>query len=351
MKRAARWIVLALPLLAAAGVWLDPTQVIVGKLAGDQFFASRPTRYWAHALRAGPREQAHARETLEQGGAAAVPVLVAMLTRSPSPDDAELRWTSAEILTRLGPDAAAAGPVLIAGLNDNDPHVQAVCAAALPKVGVAAEAAVGALVKLLPTPRGVVAARALAEYRGAAAPALPALTTLLQDSSRDAETRSNAARTIGRIGPDAASSLPALIQALDDPEWMLREVAAVAIGDLGRAAGSEGAAALIPLLTDEHALVRRAAAGSLGYLSEFADEAVPVIKSLLNDPDEDVRNAARDALRAIAPEELPADAAEPDSTSAATDSLDQSSQMTLLAARSICSRASSSPEKYSPTIE
>lgn len=307
MKRTAPWIVIVLAIGAAGGAWFDPTQVIVGKLAGDQFFASRPTRYWAHALRAGPAEQADARQTLEQGGAAAVPVLTAMLTEFLSPDDAELRWTAAEMLTKLGPDAVAAGPALVAGLQDSDPHVQAVCAAALPKAEVAADKAIEPLIRLLPTDHSVVAARALADYKGEAAPALPTLIELMQDKSRDIEVRWNAIRTIGRIGPEGVSALPVLIEALGDPDWMIREHSAEAIGDFGPAAGPEAVTALVPMLTDEHARVRRDAVRSLGYMGALAHDTAAEIKLLLNDAEEQVREAAADALRAAAPEELPAE--------------------------------------------
>src|SRR5688572_28446516 len=115
-KRFGLWILIAIVIAAVAAVF-DPTQVIVGTLLGDAFFQSRPTRYWARALRADPASQSDAQLRLEQGGPEAVPVLTSMLDDYPSEQDAELRWKSAEILAKLGPDASPEGPTMVEALR------------------------------------------------------------------------------------------------------------------------------------------------------------------------------------------------------------------------------------------
>jgi len=307
MKPRVICILLAVAALSVAAILVDPTRVVLGKLLGDSFFQARPTRFWARSLRAEPGQRADARSQLEQGGADAVPVLVGILMNWPGPGDAELRCTAAEILTNLGPDAADAAPALVAALHDDDPHVQAVCAAALPKVGVPADTAVPELTELLKSRHVVnvvVAARALSQYRGAVATSLPVLVAVLQDESQSAEARWNAARTIGKIGPAAVSAVPALIDASHDKEWTIREHCAESIGEIGPTAAPLGVAALESMLADPHHRVRRDAVRSLGYFGQAAQETLPEINKLVDDPEEIVRQAAKTAIAAITPRQV-----------------------------------------------
>jgi HEAT repeat protein len=315
MKHKGLWITSGVLAAAALAMFLEPNQTVIGRLCGDAFFQGRPTRYWVRSLRGGPGQQAEASSRLRQGGAEAVPVLAAMLSGTAIADDAEVRYTSAELLSKLGSEASSAGPALLAGVHDRDAHVQTVCAAALPKAGVPAKTAVPVLTGLLKSKHAVVAAQALSEYRGAAAESLPALVELLESKTQTTEARWNAARTIGKIGPAAASAVPVLIAALDDPEWTIREHCSEAIGDFGPGAAPEAIPGLIRMLADSVARVRRDAVRSLGQIGRPALESVPEIKKLLSDPEENVRKAARTALVKIAPEQAPP-AANPDAKSA-----------------------------------
>lgn len=311
-------IAVVLGVVAILAILFEPTQVVMGTLTGDAFFQSRPTRYWLRALQAGPAEQAEATSQLEKGGKAGVPVLMAILgSRSSS---AEVRCNSAEILKKIGPDAVEAGPTMVAALRDGDAHVQAVCASALPAVGVPADTAVPMLTTMLQSAHAVVAARALSTYRGAAAPALPILVEMLQDQSRPTEARWNAARTIGKIGPAAVNTVPVLIGQMEDKESTIREHCAEAIGDIGPSAAPLGLPVLITALTDPNMRVRRDAVRSLGYLGEAAQPAVAEVKKLLKDKEAMVKEAARDALKAIAPEEAtPAVKSEPEAAAKTPD--------------------------------
>ena len=49
MKRKLRWA-LALLLVAAAALWLEPTGVVRGWLRGEAFYQGRPTSYWSREL-------------------------------------------------------------------------------------------------------------------------------------------------------------------------------------------------------------------------------------------------------------------------------------------------------------
>lgn len=305
-----RWLVAALLLIAlvVAGYALaEPAQILLGKLAGEELFEDRPTRYWAVQLRVGPGERAAAVQRFRQGGPRGVPVLIALLKGETGQGQPDLRWTAAEILGQMGPDGIEAESALLAGLTDSDPHVRAVCAAVLPQVGVPAERAVPALLARLeaePQPHYIAA---LGEYRGGASAAVEPLMQLVRDVSADADLRREAVWTLGQIGPDAAEALPVLLAALSDERPAVREAAAGAIGMLGDAASEEGVAALTVALSDSGPVVRRNALESLRDFGESSRAAVPEIKRLLEDPDERVQKAARKALEAIAPDELPAE--------------------------------------------
>jgi HEAT repeat protein len=314
MKR--RWgllgaIVLAVVVLAA---WLEPTQSVLGWLAGEPFHAGRPLRYWTAQLSGSPGENAAALEVLSAGERSSVePLLIALYHSQPGDRGAELRWTALELLGNHAPLGDAGQALILAALDDDDAHVRSVAAGLVPKVGIPAERGVSALIPLLDGPHNVVAARALSEYRGAAAPALESLVVLMHNASASVEARWNAARTIGKIGPDALPAVPELIAELDNPEDTIREHAAEAIGDIGPVAAELGVPALRRVLNDRYVKVRRDAVRSLGYIGPAAREAVDEILPLLNDPEELVRVAAREALQKIVPEHGPETTAPPTS--------------------------------------
>ncbi len=297
-------------------ILFEPTQIVLGTLSGDAFFESRPTRFWVRQLQADPTRQAAAWSRLQQGGKGAVPVLTAIL--GDTAVEATVRCTSAETLAKLGPDAVTAGPVMTTALRDADPHVQAVSAAGLPKVGVPAETAVPLLTDMLKSNHAVVSARALSTYRAAAAPAVPILIELLQDRSQKPEVRANAARTLGKIGPASIAAVPALIGELGDADASVREHCAEGLGDIGPAAAAEGLSPLLKVLTDVNTRVRRDAVRSLGNFGDAARSAVPEIQKLRKDPEQMVREAAGNALKAIAPE-IAVPAEEPPASAKAKD--------------------------------
>ena len=74
---------------------------------------------------------------------------------------------------------------------------------------------------------------------------------------------------LGRLGPQARDAVPALVKALEDPDW----------------------------------IVRRYAAGSLGFLESTAREAAaPLALTAARDPREQVRVTAAFAMSRLGPE-------------------------------------------------
>ncbi len=295
----------SLTVILVAAVLLEPTQTVSGWIAGDSFLAGRPSRYWAKQLQGGPSASAAALAILEKQGAAAIPVLSEIYLDSPGESRSELRWTALELLAKNSPLPASAHTTMLRALGDPDPHVRSVAIAATPKAGVPAEDVVPKLKELLRSKHSVVAARAMSDYRASAAAALPELVAAMHDEKLPTEARWNAARTIGKIGPNAVSAVQDLIDEMDDPEDTIREHAAEAIGDIGPVAAELGVPALRKVLTDRYVKVRRDAVRSLGYIGADARPAAEDMLRLLKDPEPIVREAAEKALKIVAPELLP----------------------------------------------
>lgn len=121
-------------------------------------------------------------------------------------------WEAALALGRMGPEAAAAIPALVAAVRCEPAHrpdrTPAASAMALARMG---EAALPGLLELLEDPELDVrfsAAQALRELGPRAAPAVPALVRLLQVRQPRAEVV--AALALGAIGPAAAPAAPEL---------------------------------------------------------------------------------------------------------------------------------------------
>jgi HEAT repeat protein len=84
-------------------------------------------------------------------------------------------------------------------------------------------------------------------------------------SDEDRFERVEAARQLGRLGPEATAAVPALLRALGHQDKWLRVAAAQALGSLGPAAEPVGpvAFALRRAMQDEDPDVRNAAAEAL----------------------------------------------------------------------------------------
>jgi HEAT repeat protein len=138
---------------------------------------------------------------------------------------------------------------------------------------------------------------------------------------REWTARVGAAYALGRLGPKARASVPALAEALTDEHPRVREEAARALGRVGVDARS-AAFRLVNALKDRDAAVRAAAAEAavqplmgvlqqgeveervaavriLGDIGPVAKAAVPLLVQALND--RFVRPAAADALKRIDP--------------------------------------------------
>jgi HEAT repeat protein len=148
----------------------------------------------------------------------------------------------------------------------------------------------------------------------------------------DPDVRARVAEVLTGIAPPAASAaIPALIDALDDPDQNVSDAAASAIGSFGAAAsraipcllrcvrsdqggrrhaaqsalakiGLPAAPALIALLEDDHATIRLAAADALASMRSRPDSAIPAILSAARKSNQSDRRAILAELTRIGAE-------------------------------------------------
>jgi HEAT repeat protein len=204
-------------------------------------------------------------DALASLGSQAVPRLIAAMKHQ------RVRPRVVYILGQIGPDAAPATPALAECLADKNDAVRREAAMALAKIGPGAKDAAEALAKALDDPEPAVA------Y--------------------------GAAFALGKIGPSAAAAKPRLLKAIKSDDPSLALIAAWTLVQIHPTC-KECTAAAMPLLTqglkDSDARFRLGAVEALKSLGTRAKAAKPAIEALLHDENPQVREAASQALQAIA---------------------------------------------------
>jgi Holliday junction resolvasome RuvABC DNA-binding subunit len=123
--------------------------------------------------------------------------------------------------------------------------------------------------------------------------------------------RFEALKALKALGPKAAQAIPALTKvAQGDPDEDLRKLAGACLAGLQSPLQDPQTAAslkgLIAKLESTSAGERFAAVKALKQLGPNAQPAVPALTHVaLNDPDDDIRQAAKECLKAIAAKEFP----------------------------------------------
>ncbi|MGE3775852.1 MAG: HEAT repeat domain-containing protein, partial [Pirellulaceae bacterium] len=236
-------------------------------------------------------------------------------------------------LMGMGPAAADAVPVLIKMLDvEDDFHVQYWACRALGQVGLpAAQPAVKELVRLVRHPVASVRGNAAAAL-GKLGPqvgeeAIAALAAALKDKLYN--VRRSAAIALGEMGPTAATAVPALDAGLAREGFAARSQAAVArwritqevepslvvlLSELQlrdgpwdaaegfQQMGAEAAPAvdrLTKLFASPLSETRLFAASSLAGIGFPAKSALPQLRELTKDSDQDVREVAAEAIQTI----------------------------------------------------
>lgn len=143
----------------------------------------------------------------------------------------------------------------------------------------------------------VATAFAIAKLDNAPKDAMDHLIAAVQDDEQGYAVPEAAAEALGKLGPRAKAALPALDDALKHPETMVRIHAVDAIVLISPETAE---ARLLTMLTDDDALVRASAIESLGTLRNPSPQLLNSYIAALDDTDSifatDIRHAAAVAL-------------------------------------------------------
>jgi len=257
-----------------------------------------------------------------------VPILVRGLIDR---NERGVRIAAAKAIVDLRPDHAILLPELKDVISSASPEMLRDSVSAVASLG---DKAVPGLIRMLRYESvRPLAAATLAQIGSSAAPAAPALAKALPGSGVEAQREILLA--LGAIGSEAKEAVPAVKKLLDASDPQVRYGAVYALGKIGPASKpaverlqanltsedafyrltsawaltrivpeQEGVAKQVtPILVEglqhERPFVRVEAAKGLGHLGSKAEEAVPALQELADDPVEEVRQAAREAIGKI----------------------------------------------------
>lgn len=222
--------------------------------------------------------------------------------------EAGVREMAAFALGNIHDDPATTVPALMSALGDRDKDVRKTAAGALrldancrrysaKDLGSIAPAAVSALVAALRDSNSEVreeAGRTLMTYGADAGTSLPTLIELLNDRN----ARSWAARIIGGIGPDAQPAAAALTSMLQDDDIEYRLDAATALASIGANLPQALPVAARQLSNDDYD-IRYQAAVVVGLFGAAAEPAIPRLVVAMDDNTAGVRRVAIASFRKI----------------------------------------------------
>lgn len=180
-------------------------------------------------------------------------------------------------------------PVLVAALEDPDSRVQV---RSVEGLGTLGSPALPALTKAFNQEPALSPAvlRTLASMDSGAEVIVPACLQALESGHII-----DACLVLSRLGPEAVTATPALVEALRDSDDEAFHYAVSALGRVSRGAVPD----LISFLRDPDARVRRGVAIALGSMGVHATAAIDPLWELITDRDSLTRRAAQDALDRI----------------------------------------------------
>jgi HEAT repeat protein len=236
------------------------------------------------------------RESAAQAIGQMGPEVLTQLVRMLGHPDKYVRRNAVWSLGRMGPAARPAVADLAAALKDADARTAAGAAQAIGSVGSEAAEAVPQLTEAM---RGTnivlcrMAAKALSQI---GRPALAALIAHLKH--RDPFVRGEAALALGWIGPDALPAVPALIEAIRPSRPMAWKPDPKPVSESAPTPTTPVTPA--PGGPSPEETSRVYAAQALGRIGpEGAGTAIPALQQATEDPNDQVREAARQSLRQV----------------------------------------------------
>lgn len=241
------------------------------------------------------RVRTEAASALGSIGHDSVPALINAL----DDNDARTRQAAAYALGQMGAEAEAAVPALSRSLNDQDQTVRDSAAYSLTAIGTPGFLALIQASGQVQEPARTVATRMLTNSYLTHFRAVSEFYLMVQDGLP--ARRKQALEALRAIRIASSLAIQASLSALDDPAT---EVRLAAIQTLGARAGTNQHAvqALITCLNAESPRIREEAARALGNIGEAARAAYPELSRRVQDTEESVSMAAREAMDKIGQE-------------------------------------------------
>jgi len=191
-----------------------------------------------------------------------------------------VRWSAADALGKIGPDAKAAVAGLIKALEDNDNNVRIKVIEALGEIGPGASEAVPGLIVTLKDPDKVICWTAIEALGKIGRVAVHDLLAALKD--KDENLQLAIAMALGRIASNAEDVVPVLFERIND-----RETGWIAATALSMVNDNTVMAALIEGLSDKNEATRQRSARLLSEISTAA--AAPAFIEALKINDDSIR--------------------------------------------------------------
>ena len=190
-------------------------------------------------------------------------------------------------------------PAIVSANLDADPELRRQAALVLDRLGPnwpalpAAETALPILIQKLGSGTPEIARGAFLLLQRFGRAAVPAMIPVISDGSQS-NRQLLAVQLLARLGPDAASAVPTLLEQLPCGNTLVYAAILQTLAKLDQ--GESVMAALIDALGNESQSVRKAAALALETWGPAAEPALPKLIGLLADKQEEVRMAAVNAL-------------------------------------------------------
>jgi HEAT repeat protein len=185
----------------------------------------------------------------------------------------------------------------VADLESPSRDVMIAALDALVSLGPKAKEGVPDLIKVIErdgNPARLAAIEVIGHIGPDAGKAIPILTKVL--AHEDFHTQYFSVRALAKIGPESKVALPEIQRLLQSGVASARKNAATALGDLGPVIGEDGIRALVAALGDKVFTVREQAALALGKLGEHARESLPELRELAQKHSLSTRVAAAHAV-------------------------------------------------------
>jgi HEAT repeat protein len=183
-----------------------------------------------------------------------------------------------------------------------DEFVRAAAARALRNFGKPAVAPLAEVMKDDSVILRCAAAETLGKMGVEAKTAVPALVGIVKDPKVNSHVRFWTIRALGAMGAEAEPAVPALLASLRDRESWIAIAAAQALGKIGPAASKEAIPLLAEALKSPCTELREMASALLAEYGSEAKAAVPALVDAMKDHDGKVRLGALAALEKIGPE-------------------------------------------------